>query len=126
MARRWLFAVAVVAFALLLVSCTKHPEVDNFKQVQLHWSAIDDAAEQSELKDKCVIEITSKVMSDPMVLKSKLVEISYEVIYFLDENGALAFDGRCGDTRFRDFPECTWQATCSGGSASVVKFHNER
>ncbi len=126
MARRWLFAVAVVAFALLLVSCTKHPEVDNFKQVQLHWSAIDDAAEQSELKDKCVIEITSKVMSDPMVLKSKLVEISYEVIYLLDENGALAFDGRCGDTRFRDFPECTWQATCSGGSASVVKFHNER
>ena len=92
MARRWLFAVAVVAFALLLVSCTKHPEVDNFKQVQLHWSAIDDAAEQSELKDKCVIEITSKVMSDPMVLKSKLVEISYEVIYFLDENGALAFE----------------------------------
>ena len=126
MARRWLFAVAVVAFALLLVSCTKHPEVDNFKQVQLHWSAIDDAAEQSELKDKCVIEITSKVMSNPMVLKSKLVEISYEVIYFLDENGALAFDGRCGDTRFRDFPECTWQATCSGGSASVVKFDNER
>ena len=126
MARRWLFAVAVVAFALLLVSCTKHPEVDNFKQVQLHWSAIDDAAEQSELKDKCVIEITSKVMSNPMVLKSKLVEISYEVIYLLDENGALAFDGRCGDTRFRDFPECTWQATCSGGSASVVKFHNER
>ena len=126
MARRWFFAVAVVAFALLLVSCTKHPEVDNFKQVQLHWSAIDDAAEQSELKDKCVIEITSKVMSDPMVLKSKLVEISYEVIYFLDENGALAFDGRCGDTRFRDFPECTWQATCSGGSAPVVKFDNER
>lgn len=126
MARRWLFAVAVVAFALLLVSCTKHPEVDNFKQVQLHWSAIDDAAEQSEQKDKCVIEITSKVMSDPMVLKSKLVEISYEVIYFLDENGALAFDGRCGDTRFRDFPECTWQATCSGGSAPVVKFDNER
>lgn len=126
MARRWLFAVAVVAFALLLVSCTKHPEVDNFKQVQLHWSAIDDAAEQSELKDKCVIEITSKVMSNPMVLKSKLVEISYEVIYLLDENGALAFDGRCGDTRFRDFPECTWQATCSGGSAPVVKFDNER
>lgn len=126
MARRWLFAVAVVAFALLLVSCTKHPEVDNFKQVQLHWSAIDDAAEQSELKDKCVIEITSKVMSNPMVLKSKLVEISYEVIYLLDENGALVFDGRCGDTRFRDFPECTWQATCSGGSASVVKFDNER
>ena len=126
MARRWLFAVAVVAFALLLVSCTKHPEVDNFKQVQLHWSAIDDAAEQSELKDKCVIEITSKVMSNPMVLKSKLVEISYEVIYLLDENGALAFDGRCGDTRFRDFPECTWQATCSGGSASVVIFDNER
>ena len=126
MARRWLFVVAVVAFASLLVSCTKHPEVDNFKQVQLHWSAIDDAAEQSELKDKCVIEITSKVMSDPMVLKSKLVEISYEVIYFLDENGALAFDGRCGDTRFRDFPECTWQATCSGGSAPVVIFDNER
>ena len=126
MARCWLFAVAVVALALQLVSCTKHPEVDNFKQVQLHWSAIDDAAEQSELKDKCVIEITSKVMSDPMVLKSKLVEISYEVIYFLDENGALAFDGHCGDTRFRDFPECTWQATCSGGSAPVVKFDNER
>ena len=126
MARRWLFAVAVVAFALLLVSCTKHPEVDNFKQVQLHWSAIDDAAEQSELKDKCVIEITSKVMSDPMVLKSKLVEISYEVFYQLDEKGALVFEGRCGDTRFSDLLECSWQSTCSGGSASVVKFHNER
>ena len=126
MARRWLFAVAVVAFALLLVSCTKHPEVDNFKQVQLHWSAIDDAAEQSELKDKCVIEITSKVMSNPMVLKSKLVEISYEVFYQLDEKGALVFEGRCGDTRFSDLLECSWQSTCSGGSASVVKFHNER
>jgi hypothetical protein len=126
MARRWLFAVAVVAFALLLVSCTKHPEVDNFKQVQLHWSAIDDAAEQSELKDKCVIEITSKVMSNPMVLKSKLVEISYEVIYSLTEKGELVFEGRCGDSRFSDLPECSWQSTCSGGSASVVKFHNER
>lgn len=126
MARRWLFAVAVVVFALLLVSCSKHPEVDDFKQIQLHWNAVDEAAESSESKDKCVIEITSKVMSDPVVLKSKLVEISYEVFYQLDEKGALVFDGRCGDTRFRDFPECTWQATCSGGSAPVVKFDNER
>ena len=123
MIRIWLILAVSV---LWLVSCSKHPEVDGFKQIQLHWNAIDDAAESSEFKDKCVIEITSKVMSNPMVLKSKLVEISYEVIYLLDENGALAFDGRCGDTRFRDFPECTWQATCSGGSAPVVKFDNER
>ena len=80
----------------------------------------------SEFKDKCVIEITSKVMSDPVVLKSKLVEISYEVFYQLDEKGGLVFDGRCGDTRFSDLLECSWQSTCSGGSASVVKFHNER
>ena len=123
MIRIWLILAVSVVW---LVSCSKHPEVDGFKQIQLHWNAIDDAAESSEFKDKCVIEITSKVMSNPMVLKSKLVEISYEVIYLLDENGALAFDGRCGDTRFRDFPECTWQATCSGGSAPVVKFDNER
>jgi uncharacterized protein YcfL len=123
MTRVWLiFAVSV----LWLVSCSKHPEVDDFKQIQLHWNAVDEAAESSESKDKCVIEITSKVMSDPVVLKSKLVEISYEVFYQLDEKGALVFDGRCGDTRFSDLLECSWQSTCSGGSASVVKFHNER
>ena len=123
MARVWLILAVSV---LWLVSCSKHPEVDGFKQIQLHWNAIDDAAESSEFKDKCVIEITSKVMSDPVVLKSKLVEISYEVFYQLDEKGALVFEGRCGDTRFSDLLECSWQSTCSGGSASVVKFHNER
>lgn len=123
MIRIWLILAVSV---LWLVSCTKHPEVDDFKQIQLHWNAIDDAAESSEFKDKCVIEITSKVMSDPVVLKSKLVEISYEVFYQLDEKGGLVFEGRCGDTRFSDLLECSWQSTCSGGSASVVKFHNER
>jgi len=123
MIRIWLIlAVSVLWF----VSCTKHPEVDDFKQIQLHWNAIDDAAESSKFKDKCVIEITSKVMSDSVVLKSKLVEISYEVFYQLDEKGGLVFEGRCGDTRFSDLLECSWQSTCSGGSASVVKFHNER
>ena len=123
MIRIWLILAVSV---LWLVSCSKHPEVDDFKQIQLHWNAIDDAAESSEFKDKCVIEITSKVMSDPVVLKSKLVEISYEVFYQLDEKGGLVFEGRCGDTRFSDLLECSWQSTCSGGSASVVKFHNER
>jgi hypothetical protein len=80
MTRVWLILAVSV---LWLVSCSKHPEVDDFKQIQLHWNAVDEAAESSESKDKCVIEITSKVMSDPMVLKSKLVEISYEVIYLL-------------------------------------------
>ena len=123
MIRVWLILAVSV---LWLASCTKHPEVDDFKQIQLHWNAIDEAAESSEFKDKCVIEITSKVMSDPVVLKSKLVEISYEVFYQLDETGALVFEGRCGDTRFSDLLECSWQSTCSGGSASVVKFNNER
>ena len=123
MIRIWLILAVSV---LWLVSCSKHPEVDDFKQIQLHWNAVDEAAESSESKDKCVIEITSKVMGDPVVLKSKLVEISYEVFYQLDEKGALVFDGRCGDTRFSDLLECSWQSTCSGGSASVVKFHNER
>ena len=123
MTRVWLILAVSV---LWLVSCSKHPEVDDFKQIQLHWNAIDEAAEAVEFKDKCVIEITSKVMSDPVVLKSKLVEISYEVFYQLDEKGALVFEGRCGDTRFSDLLECSWQSTCSGGSASVVKFHNER
>ena len=123
MARVWLILVVSV---LWLVSCSKHPEVDDFKQIQLHWNAIDEAAEAVEFKDKCVIEITSKVMGDPVVLKSKLVEISYEVFYQLDEKGALVFEGRCGDTRFSDLLECSWQSTCSGGSVSVVKFHNER
>ena len=123
MIRVWLILAVSV---LWLVSCSKHPEVDDFKQIQLHWNAIDEAAEAVEFKDKCVIEITSKVMSDPVVLKSKLVEISYEVFYQLDEKGALVFEGRCGDTRFSDLLECSWQSTCSGGSASVVKFHNER
>lgn len=123
MTRVWLILAVSV---LWLVSCSKHPEVDDFKQIQLHWNAIDEAAESVEFKDKCVIEITSKVMSDPVVLKSKLVEISYEVFYQLDEKGALVFEGRCGDTRFSDLLECFWQSTCSGGSVSVVKFHNER
>ena len=123
MARIWLILAVSV---LWLVSCSKHPEVDDFKQIQLHWNAIDEVAEAVEFKDKCVIEITSKVMGDPVVLKSKLVEISYEVFYQLDEKGALVFEGRCGDTRFSDLLECSWQSTCSGGSASVVKFHNER
>lgn len=109
-----------------LVSCSKHPEVDEFKQIQLHWNAVDDAAENDERKDNCVIDITAKVMRDPVVTKSKLVEISYEVSYRLDEKGELAFDGRCSDTRFADLEECSWQATCGVGSASVVKFHNER
>lgn len=123
MIRIWLILAVSV---LWLVSCSKHPEVDDFKQIQLHWNAIDEAAETVEFKDKCVIEITSKVMGNPVVLKSKLVEISYEVFYQLDEKGALVFEGRCGDTRFSDLLECSWQSTCSGGSASVVKFHNER
>ena len=123
MTRVWLILAVSV---LWLVSCSKHPEVDDFKQIQLHWNAIDEAAETVEFKDKCVIEITSKVMGNPVVLKSKLVEISYEVFYQLDEKGALVFEGRCGDTRFSDLLECSWQSTCSGGSASVVKFHNER
>ena len=123
MARVWLILAVSV---LWLVSCSKHPEVDDFKQIQLHWNAVDEAAEAVEFKDKCVIEITSKVMGNPVVLKSKLVEISYEVFYQLDEKGALVFEGRCGDTRFSDLLECSWQSTCSGGSASVVKFHNER
>jgi len=123
MIRVWLLlAVSVLWFA----SCSKHPEVDEFKQIQLHWNALDEAAESSELKDKCVIEITSSVMRDPIVLKSKLVEISYEVSYQLEPNGSLAFKGFCSDSRFADLVECSWQATCSAGSASVVKFHNER
>ena len=123
MARIWLILAVSV---LWLVSCSKHPEVDYFKQIQLHWNAIDEAAEAVEFKDKCVIEITSKVMGDPVVLKSKLVEISYEVFYQLDEKGVLVFNGLCGDTRFSDLLECSWQTTCTDGSASVVKFHNER
>ena len=123
MARVWLILAVSV---LWLVSCSKHPEVDDFKQIQLHWNAIDEAAEAVEFKDKCVIEITSKVMGDPVVLKSKLVEISYEVFYQLDEKGALVFEGRCSDTRFSDLQECFWEVTCSAGSTSVVKFHNER
>jgi hypothetical protein len=123
MIRVWL---VLAVSALWLASCSKHPDVEEFKQIQLHWNALDEAAETSEHKDNCVIEITSKVMRDPVVIKSKLVEISYEVAYHLDGNGALSFDGRCSDSRFADLPECTWQATCAAGSASVVKFHNER
>ena len=125
---RFLFAVSlsIIASLALLASCSKHPEVENFKQIQLQWNAVDEAAENAEIKDNCVIDITSKVMQDPTVLKSKLVEISYEVTYRLGENGSLSFDGRCSDTRFADLEECTWQATCTVGSASVVKFHNER
>ena len=118
--------VVIALFTVLLSSCAKQPEVENFKQIQLQWNAADDAAEQSESKDNCVIEITSKIMRHPVVLKSKLVEISYEVKYTLGENGVLAFDARCNDTRFADLDECSWQATCGGGSVSVVKFHNER
>ena len=123
MTRVWLLlAVSVLLFA----SCAKKPEVDGFKQIQLQWNAVDDVAETLESKDKCVIEITSMVMQNPVVMKSKLVEISYEVFYRVDENGALAFDGRCSDARFSDLVECSWQATCSAGSVPVVKFHNER
>lgn len=121
--RCWLLLAVLFT---LFVSCSKHPEVDDFKQIQLHWNALDQAAEASELKDNCVIEITSMVMRDSVVTTSKLVEITYEVAYYFDENGALAFDGRCSDTRFADLQECSWKATCSAGSGSVVKFHNER
>jgi hypothetical protein len=123
---RILLAFALGVASLLVVSCSKHPEVDDFKQIQLHWNAFDEAAENAERKDSCVIEITSKVMRDPVVTKSQLVEISYEVSYRVDEKGAISFDGRCSDDRFADLTECSWQATCGVGSASVVKFHNER
>jgi hypothetical protein len=118
--------VCIIAFAILFTSCTKKPEVDGFKQIQLNWNAVDEEAENAAQKDSCVIEITSKVMRDPVVQASKLVEIAYEVFYRVDENGELVFDGRCGDSRFSDFKECSWQATCGAGPASVVKFHNER
>ena len=116
----------VIALSALFTSCAKRPEIENFKQIQLNWNAADDAAENFEHKDNCVIEITSKVMLDPVVQASKLTEISYEVFFRMDENGELVFDGRCGDLRFSDLKECSWRATCGGGSASVVKFHNER
>ena len=119
-------ALCLLASMAFFASCSKHPEVDDFKQIQLHWNALDEAAGNSEHKDNCVIEITSKVMRDPVVLKSKLVEISYEVDFRLDEKGALAFEGRCSDERFADLKECSWSSTCGDGSASVVKFHNER
>ncbi len=121
-----LAASCFIAFAIMLTSCTKKPEVDGFKQIQLNWNAADEEAENFAQKDSCVIEITSKVMRDPVVQASKLVEIAYEVFYRVDENGELVFDGRCGDSRFSDFKECSWQATCGAGSVSVVKFHNER
>ena len=124
--KRISLAFAFGVASLLMVSCSKHPEVDNFKLIQLHWNAVDEAAENAEQKDNCVIEITSKVMRDPLVTKSKLVEISYEVSYQVDEKGVISFDGRCSDTRFADLTECSWHTTCGDGSASVVKFHNER
>ncbi len=124
----WSVSAVSIVFALsvLFTSCAKKPEVDGFKQIQLNWNAVDEVAEASEQKDNCVIEITSKVMRDPVVQASKLVEITYEVFYQVDENGELVFDGRCGDSRFSDFKECSWRATCGAGSVSVVKFHNER
>lgn|GEM_PF-1860083 len=118
--------VLVVALSALFTSCAKKPEVDGFKQIQLNWNAVNEEAENSEQKDNCVIDITSKVMRNPVVLASKLVEISYDVFYRVDESGTLVFDARCGDSRFADLQECFWQATCGAGSASVVKFHNER
>ena len=121
-----LAASCFIAFAILFTSCTKKPEVDGFKQIQLNWNAVDEEAENAAQKDSCVIEITSKVMRDPVVQASKLVEITYEVFYRLGENGEIVFDGRCGDSRFSDFKECSWRATCGAGPASVVKFHNER
>ena len=121
-----LAASCFIACAILFTSCTKKPEVDGFKQIQLNWNAADEEAENFAQKDNCVIEITSKVMRNPVVQASKLVEIAYEVFYRVDENGELVFDGRCGDSRFSDFKECSWQATCGAGSVSVVKFHNER
>ena len=59
MIRVWL---VLAVSALWLASCSKHPEVDEFKQIQIHWNALDEIAETSEHKDNCVIEITSKVM----------------------------------------------------------------
>ena len=118
-------AVSVLC-SVLFTSCAKKPEVDGFKQIQLNWNAADEEAENFAQKDNCVIEITSKVMRNPVVQASKLVEIAYEVFYRVDENGELVFDGRCGDSRFSDFKECSWRATCGAGSVSVVKFHNER
>jgi len=116
----------LAVLAAFLDSCTNHPEVENFKQVQLQWKAADDAAELAEFKDACVIDITSKIMNHSIVHASKLVEIFYDVNYSLDKNGALSFEARCSDARFADLPECSWQATCGVGPASVVKFHNER
>ena len=118
-------AVSVLC-SVLFTSCAKKPEVDGFKQIQLNWNAADEVAEMSEQKDSCVIEITSKVKRDPVVLASKLVEITYDVVYSVDENNSIVFVGRCSDSRFSDFKECSWRATCGAGSASVVKFHNER
>ena len=114
-------------FLVSLSSCAKKPDPDpEFRPLLLHWTGLSTEAEEAEIKDACVIRITSQLMQEPLVVASKVETLSYNAFYGL-ERGNLVFDGFEADSSQRDKPEYHWTATCEKGESGenvVVRFHN--
>lgn len=123
-----LTVLASLVGSLGLTGCAKRSsDVEmGFKQVQLHWNAKSLSAENAAIKDSCEILITSRIMTDRVVLTSKVPDLLYEVFYDLDNAGALTYNGVCGVGIKTDLPECSWELKCGAGVETVVKFHNEQ
>jgi len=107
-----------------LSGCAKKPDPEpEFRPILLHWTSLSPEAEEHEQKDICVILVTAQLMREPVVLKSKVDDLSYNAFYGLDA-GNLVFDGFEADSTQRGMPEYHWSATCENGEKVVVKFHN--
>ena len=115
---------------LALASCANKPEPEpeeslelDFRPLVFRWKAIVPEAEEVPFKDACVIRITSQLMREPVLVKSKGGELEYVVSY--DINGEiLKFDGFATDSALSGKPEYHWTATCGKDEKVVVNFHN--
>lgn len=124
MASRKVLLLGLAGLVAGLASCAKKPDLESeFRPILLHWSSLSPEAEEHEQKDACVIRVTSQLMREPLVLKSKVEDLSYNAYYGLDA-GSLVVEGFEADSTQRGMPEYHWTATCDDGEKVVVKFHN--
>jgi hypothetical protein len=120
-------------FCMALVSCANKPPVEeglqpepvelDFRPLVLKWKADTPEAEADSSKDSCVIQITATLMREPLVVKSKVEELEYLVVYG-KEGESLVFEGFVTDKAVSGKPEAHWTATCGKGEKVVVNFHN--
>lgn len=109
-----------------LASCARQDPIADFRPLQVQWEAEGEIPEGLvSHKDGCVIRLTAKLMSEPLVQSSPVEELSFRVAYGLSDEPSktLYFRGICADGDSKS-PECSWSASCDGEQKVVVKFHN--